>query len=295
MDGHVPVLLAEVLDFLQPAPNHDFIDGTVGAGGHAEAILDRTGPQGRLLGLDRDPSAIDAARRRLERFGVRSTLIHCNFDQVVETAEAENFRQVQGILVDLGMSSMMVDDAARGFSFLHDGPLDMRMDPAQRLTASDIVNTYSEREIADILFQFGEERRSRPIARSIVHLRPHRSSADLVNAIQRVTGPKRFGRIHPATLTFQALRVAVNDELGSLERFLDSAPALLGAGGRLCVISFHSLEDRIVKWRFRKFADPNAEGVRGRVLTKKVVTATEDEVHVNPRSRSAKLRVWERL
>jgi 16S rRNA (cytosine1402-N4)-methyltransferase len=192
------------------------------------------------------------------------------------------------VVADLGLSSMMVDDPSRGFSFMHDGPLDMRMDRRRTLTAADVVNTYSEDEIADILFTYGEERRSRQIARSIVGSRPLYRTADLVRAVERVSGGPRHKRIHPATRTFQALRIYVNDELRSLEEFLDSAMDVVGPGGRIVVITFHSLEDRIVKQRFRTSVVP------GRPITKKVVTAGDDEVRGNPRARSAKLRAWER-
>jgi len=191
-------------------------------------------------------------------------------------------------LADIGISSMMVDDPSRGFSFMREGPLDMRMDRTQPLTAAEVVNRFSEKDIAGILFHYGEERRSRAIARSIVRGRPLRSTADLVRAIERVAGRPRYGRIHPATRTFQALRIFVNDELKNLEIFLDSSMAIAGSRGRIVVITFHSLEDRIVKQKFR------APAVAGSVLTKKVVAANEEELQRNPRSRSAKLRAWER-
>jgi 16S rRNA (cytosine1402-N4)-methyltransferase len=193
-----------------------------------------------------------------------------------------------GVLADIGVSSMMVDEPERGFSFMREGPLDMRMDRTQALTAADVVNTYAEKEIADILYTFGEERRSRPIARSIVRSRPLATTTDLVRAIERVSGGPRYGQIHPATRTFQALRIFVNDELKSLEEFLDESESVVRPGGRVVVITFHSLEDRIVKQKFR------ASGRSGRVLTKKVVIAGEGEVRSNPRARSAKLRAWER-
>jgi 16S rRNA (cytosine1402-N4)-methyltransferase len=192
------------------------------------------------------------------------------------------------VLADIGISSMMVDDPSRGFSFMREGPLDMRMDRTQALTAADVVNTYSEKEIADLIYTLGEERRSRPIARSIVRSRPLQQTTDLVRAIERVSGGPRHGQIHPATRTFQALRIYVNDELQSLEDFLDSSMTVVRSGGRVVVVSFHSLEDRIVKQKFR------ASTVPGRVLTKKVITATDEEVRSNPRARSAKLRAWEK-
>src|SRR6185369_17205310 len=210
------------------------------------------------------------------------------FRHLREIAESHGFADCDGIVADLGMSSMMVDDPSRGFSFMREGPLDMRMDRTQTLTAADVLNTYSEKEIADILYTYGEERRSRPLARSIVRSRPLQLTTDLVRAIERVSGGPRYGQIHPATRTFQALRIYVNDELQSLKDFLESSMTVVRSGGRVVVISFHSLEDRIVKQKFR------ASTVHGRVLTKKVITATDEEVRSNPRARSAKLRAWEK-
>ena len=288
MSGHIPVLLNEVVQFLDPKPGRHFIDATLGAGGHARAILDRTAPDGKLLGLDQDQSALSAAKETLESFGSRAVLVHSNFRSLSAVAETHGFAGCDGVLADIGISSMMVDDPSRGFSFMREGPLDMRMDRSQDMTAADVVNTYSEKEIADILYQFGEERRSRPIARSIVRSRPLQRTTDLVRAIERVSGGPRYGQIHPATRTFQALRIFVNDELKSLEEFLDASASSVRPGGRVVVITFHSLEDRIVKQKFR------APVVAGRVLTKKVVTATDEELQRNPRARSAKLRAWER-
>jgi 16S rRNA (cytosine1402-N4)-methyltransferase len=285
---HTPVLLDEVLQFLNPKAGDRFIDATVGAGGHARALLERSGPDGRLLGLDQDETALDMARQNLESFGSRLVLVKANFREIAEVAADEGFLGCNGVLADVGISSMMVDDGSRGFSFMHDGPLDMRMDRNQSLTAADVVNTCGEKEIADILYKYGEERRSRAIARSIVRSRPLERTLDLVRVTERVLGGPRYGRIHPATRTFQALRIHVNDELGSLEKFLDRAMTVLGSGGRLAVISFHSLEDRIVKHKFR------GATVSGVVLTRKVVTATDEETRRNPRARSAKLRVWEK-
>src|SRR5262245_46266871 len=262
---HTPVLLDEVIRFLDPAPGGRFIDATLGAGGHTRAILDRTGPDGAVLAIDQDESALSSAKATLESFGSRVVFVHSNFRAVQAIAEAHGFSPCDGVLADIGISSMMVDDPSRGFSFMREGPLDMRMDRSQRLTAADVVNQYSEKEIADILYQYGEERRSRPIARSIVHLRPLTRTTDLVRAIERVSGSPRYGQIHPATRTFQALRIFVNDELKSLESFLDASMGLIRSGGRLVVITFHSLEDRIVKNKFR------APAVPGRTLTKKVV------------------------
>jgi len=285
---HIPVLLDEVIQFLNPKPGGRFIDATLGGGGHTRAILERTAPDGIVLGIDQDESALSSAKAMLESFGSRVAFVHSNFRAVRTIAEESGFMECDGVLADLGISSMMVDDPTRGFSFMHEGPLDMRMDRTQRLTAADLLNTYSEKEIADIIYTYGEERRSRPIARSIVRLRPLQRTTDLVRAIERVSGRPRYGQIHPATRTFQALRIYVNDELKSLEEFLDSSMIVVRSGGRVVVITFHSLEDRIVKQQFR------ASRVSGRVMTKKVVRPSDEEVRRNPRARSAKLRAWER-
>jgi 16S rRNA (cytosine1402-N4)-methyltransferase len=277
-----------VLGFLAPQPGGRFIDATFGGGGHTQALLERMAPDGRILALDQDQSAIDQGRRNLASYGSRLELRKTNFRDITDVAAETGFRDVDGILADIGVSSMMFDDPTRGFSFMHEGPLDMRMDREQPLTAADIVNAYDERDIADILYKYGEERRSRAIARAILRSRPLMRTTDLARVVESVLGKPRYGHIHPATRTFQALRIAVNDELASLETFLDSAMALLRSQGRLAVLTFHSLEDRIVKNRFR------SPVVAGRVLTKKVVTAANDEVRRNPRARSAKLRAWEK-
>jgi 16S rRNA (cytosine1402-N4)-methyltransferase len=289
MFTHTPVLLDEVMHFLHPKPGGRFIDATLGAGGHTRVLLERTAPDGRVLAIDQDESALEKARQTLESFGSRLVAVHSNFRYVGQLAAAHGFQQADGVLADIGISSMMVDDAERGFSFMREGPLDMRMDRTQQLTAAEVVNTRGEKEIADILYMYGEERRSRAIARSIVRMRPLRLTTDLVRAVERVMGGPRRGHLHPATRTFQALRIFVNDELGSLEAFLDASMTVVRPDGRLAVITFHSLEDRIVKNKFR------APSVEGRVLTKKVVTASDDEIRRNPRARSAKLRAWERV
>jgi 16S rRNA (cytosine1402-N4)-methyltransferase len=288
MYGHRAVLLSETLNYLDPQPGRRFIDATFGAGGHTRALLERTDPTGTVLALDVDDTALEAGLELQRASGNRLTLVKANFKDIFPVAQKHHFLGVDGILADIGVSSMMFDDPERGFSFMREGALDMRMDRTQPLTAAEIVNSYGEKEIADILYKFGEERRSRPIARSIVRSRPLASTADLNRAVERVLGSPRYGRIHPATRTFQALRIAVNAELESLELFLNSAPHCLRSGGRLAVITFHSLEDRIVKNAFR------ASAVPGKPLTKKVVTAGDAEVSSNPRARSAKLRVWEK-
>jgi 16S rRNA (cytosine1402-N4)-methyltransferase len=288
MYGHRAVLLNEALGYLDPQPGRRYIDATFGAGGHTQALLERTAPDGSVLALDLDERALESGRDLLSNWGSRLTLAKANFRDVLAEAQRHGFLDVDGVLADIGVSSMMLDDAARGFSFMREGPLDMRMDRSQQLTASDIVNTYSEKEIADILYTYGEERRSRPIARSIVRSRPLATTLDLGRAVGRVLGSARYGKIHPSTRTFQALRIAVNAELENLQVFLDSAASCLRPGGRLAVITFHSLEDRIVKNAFRASTAP------GKPLTKKVITATAEEVQSNPRARSAKLRVWEK-
>jgi 16S rRNA (cytosine1402-N4)-methyltransferase len=288
MFGHTPVLLDEVIQFLEPKPGAHFIDATAGAGGHSRAILERTGPPGKLFAIDQDESALAQSREELAPFASRVVFVHSNFREIARLAAERDFLNCDGVLADIGISSMMVDDPSRGFSFMREGPLDMRMDRTQPLTAEEVLNTYSEKEIADIIYTCGEERRSRPIARSIVRSRPLKRTTDLVRAIERVAGGPRRGQIHPATRTFQALRIYVNDELKNLEVFLDSSMTVVRSGGRVVVITFHSLEDRIVKQKFR------APAVPGRNLTKKVVTASEEEVRRNPRARSAKLRAWER-
>ena len=288
MYGHRAVLLNEALGYLDPQPGRRYIDATFGAGGHTQALLDRTVPDGSVLALDLDDAAIEGGRDLLRASGARLTLVKSNFKDVLTVAQARGFLNVDGILADVGVSSMLLDDPERGFSFMREGALDMRIDRTQPLTASDIVNTYGEKELADLLYIYGEERRSRPIARSIVRSRPLATTFDLSRAVEKVLGSPRYGRIHPATRTFQALRIAVNAELDNLQVFLSSAAACLRPGGRLAVITFHSLEDRMVKNAFR------ASPIPGKPLTKKVITASAEEVESNPRARSAKLRVWEK-
>lgn len=292
MHTHIPVLLDEVMEFLQPQPGGCYVDATFGAGGHTRVLLERSAPNGQVLAIDQDETAIERGRIDFQDFGSRLVFAKANFRdiaRVVKEALLSSPHGPDGILADIGVSSMMLDDSERGFSFMREGPLDMRMDLDQELTAADVVNHYSEKEIANILFSYGEERRSRPIASSIVRARPLKRTTDLVRAIERVVGGRREGKIHPATRTFQGLRIFVNDELKSLETFLDSSMKVLRPGGRLVLISFHSLEDRIVK---NKFRTPVVPGVN---LTRKVITAADEEVRRNPRARSAKLRAWEKI
>ena len=279
---HVPVLPAETIDRLDPRPGEVWVDCTLGAAGHARAIADRIGETGRLIGLDQDPGMIDRARPRLA--GVPATLVHANFDQLPEVLENLGLTAVDGVFADLGFASDQVDDPARGLSFRSDGPLDMRLDPATGQTAADLVNTLSEAALADVFFEYGEERKSRRVARRIVERRtdrPFETTADLADVVRRSV--PRSGNIDPATRVFQALRIAVNDELGALDRLLAALPKLVREGGRAGIISFHSLEDRRVKYAFRS--------VGWEPKTKKPVEATDAETAANPRARSAKLRV----
>jgi len=295
---HAPVLLNEVLIALQPYSGGVYIDGTVGAGGHAAAILRQAQPEGRLFGLDQDPMALALAQQQLAPFGTQVTLIHANFEQLGRLA----LPQVDGILLDIGVSSMQLDQNERGFSFQTDGPLDMRMNTTTGETAADLVNTLPEDELANLIYQYGEEPRSRRIAKAIVQARPIERTLPLAQLIAKVK--PGYSRIHPATQTFQALRIAVNDELGVLARVLPQAIALLKPGGRLAVITFHSLEDRIVKQFFKQESTdclcPTEQPfctcqhhATLRLITKKPITAAESEIAVNPRARSAKLRVAE--
>ncbi len=301
---HVPVLLKAVMDALRPLPGGRLIDGTLGAGGHAEAWLEATGPDGRVLGFDRDASAAAMARARLSRFGERLRVVQASYAEMGEIAPAQGFGAVDAVLLDLGFSSLQIGDPGRGFAFRRDGPLDMRYDVRQPLTAADLVNGLSERELADLIFRYGEERHAQRIARAIVAERPIASTVKLAEIVARAM-PRSRERIHPATRTFQALRIAVNDELGELERALPQALGLLAPGGRLAVISFHSLEDRIVKQFMRRESQdcvcPPRQPVCTcghvatlRVATRRPIEADDAEIAQNPRARSAKLRVAER-
>lgn len=288
---HVPVMMTEVLAALDPKPGQDFLDGTVGQGGHTEAILRYTAPDGRVLGIDRDPRNLEVAKEWLKPFGKRFIAAQGSYADAPGTARTHGMvGTLSGILLDIGFSSAHIEDASRGFSFAHDGPLDMRYDPAQELTAAVIVNGWREEELAELLRLYGEEPNARRIAKAIVAARREErilTTGHLASVIEAVV--RRTGRTHPATRTFQALRIAVNDELGELERALPALVGLLRPGGRLAVISFHSLEDRIVKQFFKK-----EDGASLRVLTKRPIAASPEEARENPRSRSAKLRVAEK-
>ncbi len=307
---HVTVLPHETLDLLAPRPSAHFLDGTLGGGGHAALLLERTAPDGRVLGIDADPAALDRARQRLPEAVAsgRLVLAQGNFAALAELARAADFAPVDGILLDLGLSSDQLADRGRGFSFAADAPLDMRFDPTRGQSAAELVNTLDEADLADLIYRYGEERRSRAIARRIVAQRsraPIERSGELARLVESVIHG-RPGGIHPATRTFQALRIAVNDELGSLEAALPAALDTLRPGGRIVVISFHSLEDRIVKHFFQAeergcVCPPElptcvcGRSPRLRILTRHPVTAGEAELAANPRARSAKLRAAERL
>lgn len=310
MSVHVPVLVQECVTWLDPQPGGRFIDCTVNGGGHAAAILERTAPTGTLLGLDADPAAIACAREHLAPFGPRVTLVHSNFRFLGEVAERAGFRSVDGVLLDLGVSSAQLEASGRGFTFGRDEPLDLRFDPTTGRTAADIVSEASRTEIQQLLRSFGEEPQARTIAARIEAARavaPITTTSQLVALIPRPRDRDRH-RIHPATRTFQALRIAVNDELRALAEVLPQALAALRRGGRLAVISFHSLEDRIVKTFLRQRAGlapdsvdpklpvrPPTQPPDLRILTKRPVVRSPEEMARNPRSRSARLRVAERL
>lgn len=294
---HIPVLLQEILEWLSPAPGENFLDGTAGAGGHAEAIAARIGPAGIMVAADADPAMLEAARQRLGGIPwVR--LVHADFADLARLREVAGGRAFDGMLLDLGLSSLQIEDPSRGFSFRRDGPLDMRRDPSSGApTAADLLRGRSEEELADIFRRFGEERFARRIARAIVKkrgCRPIERTKELAELVAGAIPPKARPRaIHPATRVFQALRIAVNRELDSLAAFLSFFPEHLAPGGRVAVISFHSLEDRMVK---RAFHDLAAKGGGGfEVLTPKPVVPGEEEKAANPRARSAKLRVGRRV
>ena len=291
---HVPVLFEAAMDFLRVRPGGTYVDCTLGLAGHAEGIVRRLGPAGRLIGFDRDPEALALARERLDRvctemgsFAPQVTMIGEAFSSIARHVEAAS---VDGLLADFGLSSMQLDQARRGFSFQADGPLDMRMDTRTGPTAEQVVNEASERELADLIYEYGEERRSRTVARAIVRGRPVTSTGQLARIVASAVPPMKQGRIHPATRTFQALRIFVNRELDEIRALFEAAPRLLKPSARLVVISFHSLEDRIAKDSIREGA---GQGI-WKTLTRKPVTAGEQEIERNPRARSAKLRAAER-
>ena len=293
---HQPVMLSEALAMLDVRPGGRYLDATVGLGGHAAAILEAAAPVGRLLGTDADPAALEIAASRLSVFSGRAVLQQCWLDQAPAAAERAGFIPLDGILCDLGLSSLQLDDAERGFAFQREGPLDMRFGPADdaaddRSTADDIVNRWPANDLADLIYQYGEERRSRRIARAIVERRPIRTTTELASAVVAAVGYRPGARIHPATRVFQALRLEVNRELERLDDFLSKSRSILRRGGRLVVIAFHSLEDRVVK-RFLQ-ARQAAAPADFRVLTRRVIKPQADEISRNPRARSARLRAAE--
>ena len=304
----MPVLIEAVMNGLQIRPGAVVIDCTLGGGGHAERLLAASAPDGRLLGLDADPAALRRVGVRLSAAVAsgRLTMVQAFFQDVAEVAAANRFEHVDAILLDLGVSSFQLETPERGFSLMYSGPLDMRFDPSQGESAADIVNSWPQTEIADIIYRFGEDRQSRRIAKAIVENRPIDTTEHLAAVVERAMGGRRGSRIHPATRTFQALRIAVNAELAQLEQVLPHCLELLRPGGRVAVISFHSLEDRIVKhWIQREASDFVSDPMHPyggrerkptlRAVTRKPVIATPEEILQNPRSRSAKLRIAERI
>ena len=303
--SHIPVLYKEIIHALQPQSGGRYVDGTLGAGGHARGILEACSPDGHLLGLDVDPQALALARETLAPYEGRTHLEQASYITITKQLAALKWDFVDGIVLDLGASSMQFDNAERGFSFMQDGPLDMRFGSNAFQSAEDIVNSYDERDLADLIFRYGEDRDARRIAKAIVMNRPLRTTRELVAVIEKAS-PRRGDRTHPATQTFQALRIAVNEELASVESVLPQAVAALRSGGRCAVISFHSLEDRIVKDYFREqskdIVNPPYERIYEverkavvEIINKKPIVASDEEVKDNPRARSAKLRVIEKL
>ena len=301
---HQPVLYHEIIHALQPKNAGHYVDGTLGAGGHARGILEACAPDGRLLGLDVDPQALALARENLAPYGERARLLQASYDSLAETLREIGWDKVDGILLDLGLSSMQLDTLERGFSFQQDAPLDMRFDQASPTTAADLVNTLPQDELADLIYRYGEERASRRIAQAIVKARPLQTTRQLAAVIEAVL--PRKGHIHPATRTFQALRITVNEELDRVENVLPQAVTTLKSGGRLAIISFHSLEDRIVKGYFRRESrdcicppkQPICTCGHKAVLkeiSRKPIIPGEAEIATNPRARSAKLRIAEKL
>lgn len=302
---HQPVLYHEIIHALSPHSPGRYVDATVGAGGHAWGILQACTPGGFLLGLDLDPQALEIASRRLSAFESRLILRQVSYTTLRQQLQQLGWDVVDGIVIDLGVSSMQIDTPERGFSFLTDGPLDMRFSPDQPASAADLVNSLPEADLADVIYRYGEEKLSRRIARAIVQARPILTTAQLADLIVRASGGRR-GRIHPATRTFQALRIAVNEELNALEEFLPQATQSLVPGGRLAVIAFHSLEDRIVKQYFRResrdcICPPDqpvctcGHKASLKEISRHPIEANEEESKTNPRARSAKLRIAEKL
>jgi 16S rRNA (cytosine1402-N4)-methyltransferase len=303
--AHQPVLYNEIIHFLQPHQSGRYVDGTIGAGGHARGILDASGPEGLLLGFDVDSSALQLARKHLESYQDRVFLVNSSFKYLGKQLNAMGWRMVDGILFDLGLSSMQLDIPERGFSFGKEAPLDMRFNQQDQISAKELVNNLPEGELADLLFKYGEERHSRRVAKEIVKARPIESTIELAKIVASATSSGRPG-MHPATRTFQALRIAVNDELAAIEEVLPQAISSLKSGGRLAVIAYHSLEDRIVKHYFRQeskdcICPPEqimctcGHKAVVKVITKRPIRPQEEEIINNSRARSARLRVVEKI
>jgi 16S rRNA (cytosine1402-N4)-methyltransferase len=298
-------MVAEVVEWLRPRPGARLVDATVGLGGHAAALL-AAAPGTSLLGLDRDPHALQIARERLQEFGERVALRQGNFAALPSVLEQVGWGPVDGILLDLGVSSLQLDDLGRGFSFRSPGSLDMRMDPGASTSAADVVNRWAEQDLARLIAEYGEERRARRVARAIVRARPLETTAELAETVARALAPRGDERLHPATRTFQAIRIAVNEEIGALDRMLADGWTLLRPGGRLAVLAYHSLEDRPVKMALRRWAadclcpagTPRCAcgwTRKVRLLTRRPLRPSPAEVARNPRARSARLRVAERV
>ncbi len=302
---HLPVLYQEIMNILAPTSSRVYIDGTLGAGGHAQGILEASAPKGKLLGLDLDTEALKIAQRRLAKFGTRALIRKASYAQATEIASSLGWKGVDGIILDLGVSSMQIDQPQRGFSFQKEGPLDMRFDPETGRSAADLINNCTEAELSDIIWRYGEERFSRRIASAIMKARPIHRTEELAALVRKVIGNKR-GRIDPSTRTFQALRIAVNQELSTLEEALPKLIKYLIPGGRIAIIAFHSLEDRIVKSFFR-YESRNCicppeqpictcQHVASlKILTPHPIRPSDEEAFSNPRARSARLRVAQKL
>ena len=301
---HIPVMLKEAVEGLAVTAGGRYLDGTLGAAGHARVILAHSQPGGQLLGFEADPDALESARKNLAAYESAALIVNDNFVNLETVCRTHEFAPVNGVLFDLGLSSLQLGPNGRGFSFQHDAPLDMRFNPYQGQSAADIVNSFTESELADLIYEYGEEERSRQIARAIVHARPLSSTVELASVIEKAS--PGYHRLHPATRTFQALRIAVNDELSHLASALEQAVNVLGHGGRLVVISYHSLEDRIVKNFLRResarcLCPPGLPQCichhtpRLRLISRGALIPSPAETSANPRSRSAKMRIAERL
>ncbi|MDD5006134.1 MAG: 16S rRNA (cytosine(1402)-N(4))-methyltransferase RsmH [Candidatus Omnitrophica bacterium] len=292
---HKPVMLEEILSFLEPKKGTTIVDATIGTAGHAIEIVKRIAPAGKLVGIDRDQESLEIAKERLKEYGSRCIFIHDNFCNIDKILTSLDIKRVDGVILDLGISSFQLSNATRGFSFVNEGPLDMRMDRTNSISAFDLVNNLTQEEIASLLWQFGQERFSRRIARMIINKR-NESVIDTTTGLASIVlkalpHQRQYQRIHPATRTFQALRIAVNQELESLEIFLQKIDKFMSKGGKICILTFHSLEDRIAKINFRNLAKTK----EFKLIVKKPITPTIEEVKDNPRSRSAKLRILEKV